>query len=100
MRYFLDSNAMTLEFLVRPEVREVLFQLVWGDRFEKDLKSNTISEEDFDRIRNRLVEEDLVYRLRGENESPYLSLTDKGVAIVNRLYDIERIIEGEDVDSE
>ncbi len=100
MRHFLDSDAMTLEFLVRPEVREVLFQLVWGDRFEKDLKSNTISEEDFDRIRNRLVEEDLVYRLRGENESPYLSLTDKGVAIVNRLYDIERIIEGEDVDSE
>ncbi len=100
MRHFLDSDAMTLEFLVRPEVREVLFQLVWGDRFEKDLKSNTTSEEDFDRIRDRLVEEDLVYRLRGENESPYLSLTDKGVAIVNRLYDIERIIEGEDVDSE
>ena len=91
---------MTLEFLVQPEVREVLFQLVWGDRFEKDLKSNMTSDESFDTIRDRLVEEDLVYRLRGENAKPYLSLTDKGVAIVNRLYEIERIVEGEDVDSE
>ncbi|MFW9870076.1 MAG: hypothetical protein ACFFFO_07650 [Candidatus Thorarchaeota archaeon] len=91
---------MTLEFLVEPEVREVLFQLVWGDRFEKDIMSNMTSDESFERIRDRLVDEDLVYKLRGENDSPYLSLTDKGVAIVNRLYEIERIIEGEDVDSE
>jgi hypothetical protein len=91
---------MTLEFLTMPDVREVLFQLVWGDRFEKDLKSKMTSDVRFDAIRDRLVEENLVYRLRGENESPYLSLTDKGVAIVNRLYEIERIIEGEDVDSE
>ena len=91
---------MTLEFLVKPEVREVLFQLVWGDRFEKDLKSNMTSNESFDRIRDRLLAEELVYQLRGENDSPYLSLTDKGVAIVNRLYEIERIITGEDVDDE
>ncbi|TET11827.1 MAG: hypothetical protein E3J86_01815 [Candidatus Thorarchaeota archaeon] len=91
---------MTLEFLVQPEVREVLFQLVWGDRFEKDLKSNMTSDERFDSIRDRLHKEELVYLLRGENNSPYLSLTDKGVAIINRLYEIERIIEGEDSDTE
>jgi len=91
---------MTIEFLVQPEVREILFQIIWGDRFEKDLRTNMTSDENYDSIRDRLVEEELVYLLRGENNSPYLSLTDKGVAIVNRLYEIERIIEGEDVDSE
>jgi hypothetical protein len=91
---------MTLEFLVQPEVREVLFQLVWGDRFETDLKSNMTSDESFDSIRDRLHKEELVYLLRGENNRPYLSLTDKGVAIINRLYEIERIIEGEDSDTE
>jgi hypothetical protein len=91
---------MTLEFLVQPEVREVLFQLVWGDRFEADLKSNMTSDERFDSIRDRLHEEELVYQFRGENNKPYLSLTDKGVAIINRLYEIERIIEGEDPDTE
>ncbi len=91
---------MILEFLVQPEVREVLFQLVWGDRFETDLKSNMTSDERFDSIRDRLHEEELVYLLRGENNNPYLSLTDKGVAIINRLYEIERIIEGEDSDTE
>ena len=91
---------MTFEFLVQPEVREILFQIIWGDRFEKDLRSKMTSDENFDKIRDRLVQEELVYLLRGENDSPYLSLTDKGVAIVNRLYDIERIIEGEDVDGE
>ncbi len=91
---------MTLEFLVKPEVREVLFQLVWGNRFEKDLKANMTSDESFNQIRDRLIVEELVYQFRGANDIPYLSLTDKGVAIVNRLYEIERIIEGEDLDSE
>ncbi len=91
---------MILEFLVKPEVREVLFQLVWGDRFEADLKSNMTADEQFVSIRERLFEEDLVYKLRGENNSPYLSLTDKGAAIINRLYEIERIIEGFDVEIE
>jgi predicted transcriptional regulator len=58
------------------------------------------SDEQFDSIRERLVEEELVFKLRGENNSPYLSLTDKGVAIINRLYEIERIIEGYDVEVE
>ncbi len=91
---------MMLEFLTKPDVREVLFQLIWGDRFEKDLKSNMTSTKSFDMIRGRLVEEELVYAFRGENNNPYLSLTDKGIAIVNRLYEIERIIEGDDVDSD
>ncbi|MHA1943016.1 MAG: hypothetical protein ACW96M_01340 [Candidatus Thorarchaeota archaeon] len=100
MIHLLDSDSMTLEFLTRPDVREVLFQLIWGDRFERDLKSNMTSDARFYAIRDRLVEEDLVYELRGENKSPYLTLTDKGVAIVTRLYEIERILEGEDVDNE
>ena len=90
---------MSLEFLTRSDVRDVLFELIWGDRFERDLKTKTSSEEEFIEIRNRLLEDELVYHLRGENNTPYLSLTDKGVAIVNRLYDIERILEGEDIDS-
>jgi len=90
---------MSLEFLTRPDVRDILFELMWGDRFEKDLKTKTSSDEEFNEIRERLLEDELVYHLRGENNAPYLSLTDKGVAIVNRLYDIERILEGEDIDS-
>ena len=92
---------MTLEFLVLPAVREVLFELIWGDRFERDLeKKMTSTEVTFDEIRNRLLEEDLVYLLKGEHGSPYLTLTDKGLAVINRLYEIERILEGEDVDAE
>ncbi|MHA1963613.1 MAG: hypothetical protein ACXACG_07030 [Candidatus Thorarchaeota archaeon] len=90
---------MSLEFLSSSDVRAVLFELMWGDRFEKDLKTKISSEEDFIEIRDRLVEDEIVYRLRGENNTPYLSLTDKGVAIIGRLYDIERILEGEDIDS-
>ena len=92
---------MTLEFLVLPAVREVLFELIWGDRFERDLeKKMTSTEVTFTEIRDRLLEEDLVYQLKGEHGSPYLSLTDKGLAVINRLYEIERILEGEDVDTE
>ncbi|TFG30341.1 hypothetical protein EU528_08350 [Candidatus Thorarchaeota archaeon] len=92
---------MTFEFLVLPAVREVLFQLIWGDRFEEELKSKmTSSGIEFDEIRNRLLKEELVYQLKGERGNPYLSLTDKGLAVINRLYEIERILEGEDVDTE
>ena len=92
---------MTLEFLAIPVVREVLFQLIWGDRFERELESKMTSKEiDFSMIRDRLLEEDLVYQLKGEHGSPYLSLTDKGLAVINRLYEIERILLGEDVDTE
>jgi len=92
---------MTFEFLVLPAVRELLFRLIWGDRFESDLESSmTQNDIPFSEIRNRLLDEDLVFQLRGDRGSPYLSLTDKGIAIVNRLYEIERILEGEDVDTE
>jgi DNA-binding MarR family transcriptional regulator len=92
---------MTIEFLVLPVVREVLFQLIWGDRFERELESKMTGKEiDFSMIRDRLLEEDLVYQLKGEHGSPYLSLTDKGLAVINRLYEIERILLGEDVDTE
>jgi DNA-binding MarR family transcriptional regulator len=92
---------MTLEFLVLPVVREILFQLIWGDRFESELESKMTSKEiNFSMIRDRLLEEDLVYRLMGEHGSPYLCLTDKGLAIINRLYEVERILLGEDVDTE
>ena len=92
---------MTLEFLVHPAVREVLFELIWGDRFERDLeKKMTSTEVAFTKIWDRLLEEDLVYQLKGEHGNPYLSLTDKGLAVINRLYEIERILEGEDVDAE
>ncbi len=92
---------MTLQFLVLPVVREVLFQLIWGDRFEKELESKMTGKEIvFSKIRNRLLEEDLVYQLKGEHGSPYLSLTDKGLAVISRLYEIERILVGEDIDTE
>jgi hypothetical protein len=91
---------MSLEFLTRSNVREVLSELMWGDRFERDLKTKTSSEDEFIEIRDRLLENELVYLLKGENNTPYLSLTDKGVAIVNRLYEIERILNGEDIDAD
>jgi len=91
---------MSLEFLTRLDVREILFELMWGDRFEKDLKNKTSSDVVFTEIRDRLLEDEIVYRFRGENDVPYLSLTDKGVAIINRLYEIERILEGEGLDED
>jgi len=91
---------MSLEFLTRADVRDVLFELMWGDRFERDLKTKTSSDDDFIKIGDRLLKEEIVYRFRGENDAPYLSLTDKGVAIVNRLYEIERILGGEDLDAD
>lgn len=91
---------MSLEFLTRSEVREVLFELMWGDRFERDLKTKASSDEEFSEIKDKLLKDEIVYQFRGENDAPYLSLTDKGVAIINRLYEIERILEGEDIDAD
>ena len=73
---------------------------MWGDRFEKDLKTKTSSDVEFIEIKNKLLDNALVYSFRGENDIPYLSLTDKGVAIINRLYEIERILDGEDIDTD
>jgi hypothetical protein len=73
---------------------------MWGDRFEQDLMAKASPDLGFIEIRDILLENGIVYQFRGENDTPYLSLTDKGVSIVNRLYEIERILEGEDVDSD
>ena len=91
---------MSLEFLTRTDVREVLFELMWGDRFEKDLMTKIASEVEFNKIKDKLVEDEIVYQFRGENDTPFLSLTAKGVAIINRLYEIERILGGYDIDSD
>ena len=91
---------MSLEFLTRLDVREVLFELMWGDRFESDLKTKVSSDTEFVEIRDKLAEEEIVYLFKGENNTPYLSLTDKGIAIINRLYEIERILEGDDRETE
>ena len=91
---------MSLEFLTRQDVRSVLFELMWGDRFEKDLETRITSDIEFKEIRDRLLQGEIVYQFSGENGSRYLSLTDKGVAIANKLYEIERILEGEDIDTD
>jgi hypothetical protein len=91
---------MTLEFLVLPEVRGVLFGLVSGDGFEKDLICKFDDESRYQNTCDKLLEEGLVYRFVGENNTPYLSLTDKGIAIVNRIDEIDRILAGEDIDDE
>jgi len=93
-------DIMTLEFLASWEVREVLFELMWGDRFEKDLICKFDNKDTFYSIRDRLLDENLIFHFLGENDSPYISLTDKGIAVVNRLNEIERIMEGEDIDNE
>lgn len=93
-------DIMTLEFLASREVREVLSELIWGDRFEKDLVCKFSNKDIFNDIRDRLLEDGLVFRFVGENESHYISLTDKGIAVVNRLIEIERIMEGENIDTE
>lgn len=100
MMWWVLVVIMSLEFLSRTNVLEVLFELMWGDRFEKDLKTKTSSDAEFIDIRDRLLEEEIVYQFRGENNAPYLSLTDKGVAIINRLYEVERILEGEGIDED
>ena len=91
---------MKLQFLTRPEVRRVLDELVWGDRFEKELVCKFSNEDTFVEVRDLLLQYELVYQLFGENKSPYLSLTDKGIAVISRLTEIERILQGEDIDSE
>jgi len=88
---------MELGYLTQPTVRKITFQLKWGDKFENDLCSSLEeltdeSENTFSQIRDRLVEEKFVYRLRGGDGSYYLSLTDMGQSVVDRLYEIELIL--------
>ncbi|MHA1903405.1 MAG: hypothetical protein ACXADL_07160 [Candidatus Thorarchaeota archaeon] len=88
---------MNLEFLVKPKVWLVLKELLWGDRFEEDLKDKISSikfdaELNFEMISERLVEKKVVYRLRGEGGSQYLALTDYGQALAGRLFELEEIL--------
>ncbi|MHA1905899.1 MAG: hypothetical protein ACW98Y_01275 [Candidatus Thorarchaeota archaeon] len=88
---------MVLEYLTRLIVRKIVFQLKEGDRFEKDLITSIEDltekpEEEFQDIRENLLELGLVYKLRGGQGSPYLALSDLGQVVVNRLYEIEDIL--------
>ena len=83
-----------MEFLVAHEVWTVLKELAWGDRFEREL-STLVAEPrrgyEFKVITNKLLELNVVFRLRGDQGSPYLALTDKGKAIVGRLQEVEEL---------
>ena len=86
---------MTLSFLVSAEVWAVLKELSWGDRFEKDLSKLVLeprSGYEFEAIADQLVEMGISYRLRGGQGNSYLTLTDKGQAIVGRFQEIEEIL--------
>jgi hypothetical protein len=92
---------MTMEFLVAHEVWTVLKELSWGDRFGSDL-STLVSDPrcgyEFEVIANILVESGIVYRFRGGQGSSYLSLTDKGQAIVGRFLEIEELLSEETIE--
>lgn len=86
---------MTLEFLTSSEVWTVLKELSWGDRFERDLSELVTKPKDgfvYEDITSKLVAMGIVYRLRGNQGSSYLTLTDKGQAIVGRLLEVEDIL--------
>ena len=91
---------MVLEYLTRPLVKKIIFQLKWGDKFDRDLIASLDGLVDnpdieFQGVRDRLLELNLAYKFRGENESPYLSLSDFGQAVVDRHYDIDFILKKE-----
>lgn len=91
---------MNLEYLTRPIVKKIIFQLKWGDKFEHDLVASLEGladnhETDFQHIRDRLLELNLVHKFQGGQGSPYLSLSDVGQTVVDRLYEIEVILEKE-----
>ncbi|MHA1935414.1 MAG: hypothetical protein ACW97A_09030 [Candidatus Thorarchaeota archaeon] len=97
------DTIMNLEFLVKPKVWQILKELLWGDRFEDDLKDKIRDIKlddglDFEMISERLVVERIVYRLRGEGGSPYLALTDYGQALAGRLSDLEEILAKQNAD--
>ncbi len=85
--------------MVSLPVKTVMFRLRLGDKFERDLIESigaivSEPEAEFDRLRDALLESGLVYRLRGDAGSHYLSLTDVGQAVADGLYEIESILAG------
>jgi hypothetical protein len=88
---------MKLNVLVSPGLMAVLWELGWGDRFLRDLESVFTSkkgehEGSFESIVEALVTEGVVYKLKGEKGSPYLSLTYMGQAVLDHLRQIEVIM--------
>ena len=91
---------MVLEYLTRPLVKKIIFQLKWGDKFDRDLIASLDNladnpEIEFQGVRDRLLELNLAYKFRGGDGSPYLALSDFGQAVVDRLYEIEVILKKE-----
>lgn len=83
-------SSMDNAFLDNPQVKAVLIELGWGDRFESDLaaKVEGFEIEDsltFDEIREGLLVRNMVFRLKGDRGSPYLSLTDRGLFVLSQL---------------
>jgi DNA-binding MarR family transcriptional regulator len=78
-----------MQFLLQAKVWVVLNELSWGDLFERDLQEKMDevegSPESLEEIIDQLTEMGLVYQLKGERGSPYLSLTYKGQEVVGRL---------------
>ena len=88
---------MSLEYLVREPVLELLFALKWSDKFERDLIGRLQDfvdnpEASFRAIKSRLVELQLANEYKGGAGSPYLALTDRGQAIADRLYEIQFVL--------
>ncbi|MFQ5834132.1 MAG: hypothetical protein ACE5H4_15615 [Candidatus Thorarchaeota archaeon] len=91
---------MNLEFLLQPRVWCVLRELKWGDRFERDLVEKIANieggPERISEISDRLLKMGLVYRLRGDQGSPYLCLTDKGQLVTDRLIEVQDVLESDE----
>jgi hypothetical protein len=88
---------LDVTFFVRPEVWVVLKELSWGDRFEHDLSGKVEKEIDstsmpFGEVADRLVESEICYRFKGGEGNPYLTLTEKGWTITEKLLAIEDIL--------
>lgn len=88
---------LDVTFFVKPEVWIVLKELSWGDRFEHDLSGKVKEEVDdislpFREMADRLVESKLCYRFKGDEDSPYLTLTEKGWKITENLLAIEDML--------
>lgn len=94
---------MNLQYLAQPKVKRILLRLKWGDRFESDLLE-VISDiegaqDEFLEIVHHLETAGLLYRFKGGEGNPYLSLSDKGQVIADRLNEIEFILEGKEVET-
>jgi len=89
---------MAIELLCDKSISTVLLDLMWGDRFVEDLQSRArLSSDEFSKILKKLIDTGIVYQFRGERDTPYLSLTDKGISIAVRLSQIIRILDDEEV---